>query len=131
MTKKISLSFLIIVFVLFSGLFGAKISATGNYNGKIVKMDGLSSLYYVAANGKRFVFPNSKIFASWFSNFDDVVTLPQSELTALPLGGNVRYRPGIMLVKITTDPKVYAVSKGGVLRWVKSEGIAKALYGEK
>ena len=32
--------------------------------------------------------------------------------------GNVRFRPGALLVKITTDPKVYAVSRYGVLRWV-------------
>jgi hypothetical protein len=32
-------------------------------------------------------------------------------------------------VKITTDPKVYAVAKGGVLRHVGSESVAAALYG--
>jgi hypothetical protein len=33
------------------------------------------------------------------------------------------------MVKLTTDPKTYAVDKGGVLRWVASEQAAVALYG--
>ena len=39
------------------------------------------------------------------------------------------YRPGAKLVKIQTDPKVYAVSRNGVLHWVKTEALATALYG--
>src|SRR3989339_420528 len=104
--------------------------ASNEYNGQLVRMNGLSSLYYVAGDGKRYVFPNEKIYNSWFTNFDDVITLSQDELTVLPLGGNVLYRPGALLVKITTDPKVYAVSTGGVLRWIKTEAAAKALYGD-
>ena len=33
------------------------------------------------------------------------------------------------MVKIISDPKVYAVSRGGLLRWIGTEEIAKALYG--
>ena len=36
---------------------------------------------------------------------------------------------GVKLVKITTNPKVHAVAGNGVLRWVKTEEVAKALYG--
>jgi hypothetical protein len=32
-------------------------------------------------------------------------------------------------VKITTDPKVYAVSSHGTLRWISNEAVATALYG--
>ena len=39
------------------------------------------------------------------------------------------YKPGVRMVKITTDPKVYAVSKGGVLRWVSSPDVATDIYG--
>ena len=34
------------------------------------------------------------------------------------------------LIKITTDPKVYAVTKNGGLRWITSETIARQLYGD-
>src|SRR5690606_38495585 len=39
------------------------------------------------------------------------------------------YRPGIRLVKITTDPKVYAVDSHGTLRWISSQAAASAIYG--
>lgn len=129
MFKK-SLSLMAIVFMLLAMFMGGMAQAANDYKGKIVRMDGLSSLYYVTADGKRFVFPNAKIYNSWFVNFNDVVTLSQEELVAIPLGGNVLYRPGALLIKITTDPKVYAVSQGGALRWIKTEAAAKALYGD-
>jgi hypothetical protein len=47
------------------------------------------------------------------------------------MGGNMTYRPGARLVKITTDPRVYAVSRYGVLRWVTSESLASSLYGPR
>ncbi len=106
------------------------VNAETDYTGHVVKMDGLSTLYYVASDGKRYVFPNQKTFDTWYPDFNDVTTLSAEELQAIPLGGNVRYRPGIVLIKITTDPKVYAVTKNGRLRWVKTEQIAKKLYGD-
>ncbi len=63
--------------------------------------------------------------------FGKVKTITDAELAALSLSGtNMTYRPGTRLVKITTDPKVYAVEPGGSLRWVKDEATAKALYGD-
>jgi hypothetical protein len=47
----------------------------------------------------------------------------------MPLGKNVSYRPGVRMVKFTTVPKTYAVSRYGVLRWVKTEAVATQLYG--
>jgi hypothetical protein len=131
MMKKIFFSVFVVVFVLSPTSLVKQTQASTDYTGKLVRMNGLTSLYYVAADGKRYVFPNENIYKSWFPDFDEVLTLSDTEIFNLPLGGNVLYRPGILLVKITTDPKVYAVTKGGTLRWVKSEGIAKALYGEK
>jgi hypothetical protein len=34
------------------------------------------------------------------------------------------------MVKIQTDPKVYAVDANGALRWVPDEWTAKRLYGD-
>jgi len=88
-----------------------------------------AAVYYYAADGKRYVFPNQKTYSSWFSGFSGVITVSDDELAAIPLGGNVTYRPGIRMIKITSDPKVYAVARGGVLRWIASETAAVALYG--
>lgn len=98
--------------------------------GKVVKLEDSSTLYYITADGERYVFPNEKTYKSWFTDFSDVEVITAEELADYPLTGNIRYRPGVLLVKIQTDPKVYAVSKNGVIRWVKTEGIAKNLYGD-
>ncbi len=88
-----------------------------------------SAVYYVGSDGKRYVFPNSKVYFSWYPNFDTVREVSQSELSSFMIGGNITYRPGTRLVKIISDPKVYAVEPGGVLRPIGSEEVARALYG--
>lgn len=98
--------------------------------GDLIKMAGLSSVYYFAADGKRYVFPNEQTYFSWYSDFSGVVTVPQAELESYPLGANVTIRPGTKLVKITTNPKVYAVTSGGNLVAIPDEATAKTLYGD-
>ena len=97
--------------------------------GDLIKMAGNSALYLLGDDGKRYVFPNDKSYFTWYTNFTGVVTVSQSELQSYPIGGNVCYKPGTRLVKITTDPKAYAVEPGCKLRWVTSEQIAMDLYG--
>lgn len=96
--------------------------------GNLIKASN-DAVYYYAPNGKRLVFPNEKTYKTWYADFSSVVHVTDGDLAAIPLGGNVTYRPGVRLVKITTDPKVYAVSAHGVLRWVSTETVAQALYG--
>lgn len=96
--------------------------------GDLIKMAGNTSVYYFDGS-KRFVFPNESTYFSWYSDFSGVVTIEASELQSYPLGGNVTMRAGTKLVKITTDPSVYAVEPNGVLRKIQSEAQAAALYG--
>lgn len=98
--------------------------------GDLIKMNGLSSVYYLGADNKRYVFPNESTYFSWYNDFSGVVTVPQSELESYPLGKNITVRPGTKLVKITTDPKVYAVLPNGNLQWVADEATAKTLWGD-
>jgi len=91
--------------------------------------DPCKAVYYLGANGKRYVFPNQKTYATWYSDFSQVKTVSSTALSAYMIGGNVTYRPGVKLVKIQTDPKVYAVGKNGALRWVATEALATQLYG--
>lgn len=88
-----------------------------------------AAVYYCGADGKRYVFPDEGTYFSWYPNFSGVVVISASQLQSIPIGGNVTYRPGTRLVKISSDPKVYAVAKGGVLRWVVDEVTARTLYG--
>lgn len=88
------------------------------------------AVYYIGADGKRHAFPNSRAFFTWYANFDAVQEVSESELSTIPLGLNVTYRPGVRMVKFVTLNKVYVVGRGGVLRWVATEEIARALYGD-
>ena len=97
--------------------------------GDLIKMEGLDTVYYLGADGKRYVFPNAQTYFSWYSDFSSVVTVPQSELESYRLGSNVTLRAGTKLIKITTDPMVYAVEPGGNLRSIVSEANAITLYG--
>lgn len=91
--------------------------------------DPCKAVYYVGMDGKRHAYPNSRVFFSWYSNFDAVRVVNLEKMGQYTLGMNAVYRPGQRMVKFTTDPKVYVVSDGGVLHWVKTEALARAYYG--
>jgi murein DD-endopeptidase MepM/ murein hydrolase activator NlpD len=95
----------------------------------LIKTPDSAAVYYCGTDSKRYVFPNDKVFFTWYDDFSEINEISVAELAAIPLVGNVTYRPGVSLVKITTDPKVYAVDSGGALRWVKTPEIAVELYG--
>ncbi len=105
------------------------VSAATFAAGDLIKASG-KAVYYYASNGKRYVFPHENVYFSWYTDFSSVKTITDSELASIMIGGNITMRPGTKLVKIQTDPKVYAVTKGGVLRAIGSEAVAKALYGD-
>ena len=131
--RPMSLFFMTIVSVLFliSGVPHAAraVTVSSSMEGTLVKGD-LPEVYFVGTDNKRYVFPNEKVFFSWYTDFSTVRTITNEELAAFAIGGNVTYRPGTRLVKIQSDPKVYAVGTGGALRWVSSETVAKQLFGD-
>lgn len=96
----------------------------------LIKSKDSSEVYYYAPDGKRYLFPNEKIYKSWFIDFSGVIELDSAVIGQIPLGGNIYYRPGVIMVKITSNPKVYVVAENGVLRSVKSEALAQKLYGD-
>ena len=95
--------------------------------GQLIKASG-AAVYFYAQDGKRYAFPTEKIYKSWYTDFSSVITVTDAELASVTIGGNVTYRPGMRLVKITTDPRVYAVH-GKSLRWVNSETAAQQVFG--
>lgn len=97
-------------------------------NQSLIKSQTDAAVYYVEG-GKRYAFPTERVYLSWYPDFSSVITVADTELALYPLAGNITYRPTSQLIKITTDPKVYAVAQYGVLRWVKTEVVAKQLYG--
>jgi len=87
------------------------------------------AVYYCGADGKRYVFVNDKSFFSWYKDFSTVLTISDAALASIPIGGNVTYRPGVRMIKIVSDPRVYVIARGGVLRSIPDEATAHALFG--
>ncbi|PIS04796.1 MAG: hypothetical protein COT81_04585 [Candidatus Buchananbacteria bacterium CG10_big_fil_rev_8_21_14_0_10_42_9] len=107
--------------------------------GALVKSTVSASTYFIGGDGKRYIFPSYDIYRTWFGeSFSGLITQSEDDVTAFPLGGNVKVRPGLRLVQAVTndtpwqvaDPKVYAVAGGSVLRHVSNAEVAVALYGE-
>ncbi len=122
---SVALSSLVVSFA-----FLSPVDAAVTARDVLIKAPGQgAAVYYLASDGKRYVFPSEKTYRTWFSDFSDITEVTLADLASFPIGGNVTYRPGIRMVKITTDPKVYVVDRGGVLRWIASEAVATALYG--
>jgi len=109
---------------------GLQVSGSANcVSGSLIKSASNSAVYYCGADGRRYVFPNDRVYFSWYVDFKNVVTISDAQLASVGLGGLVTYRPGVKLVKVESLPNVYAVEKGGTLRWVKTPTIAASLYG--
>ncbi len=87
------------------------------------------AVYYYGQDGRRHAFPNERVYFTWYRDFDGVREVTDGVLASMSLGRNVNYRPGLRMVKFTTLNRVYAVGRGGVLRWVTTEDIARQLYG--
>lgn len=88
-----------------------------------------TAVYYYAKDGKRYVFPNEKTYFTWYPSFSNVKIIPLDQMSLIPIGGNVTYRPGTRMLKFQTDVKTYVVSRGGILRWLKDESVAQGIFG--
>lgn len=98
----------------------------------LIKSASSPTIYYLDSQGIRHPFPNVITFQSWYgADFSQVLTVSDEFLANSPLGKNITIRPGKFLLKVPSDPKVYAVEQGGVLRWLELPAIAAAIYGEK
>lgn len=105
-------------------------SPAGKFSqGDLLKSSDNPAVYYYGADGKRHAFPNERVYKSWYADFSEVVTVSSADLASITLGSNITYRPGVKMIKLQTVPKVYAVARGGVLRWVQTEEVARSLYG--
>ncbi len=117
------------------GALALPLAANAVTSGDLIKGTG-TAVYYYGADAKRYVFPYQASYASWYTGFGTVTTMTDADLIAIPFGGNVTVQPGMLaqVVSMDTpwmvmDPKVYAVEKGGVLRWVKTAAVASAIFG--
>jgi len=91
--------------------------------------------YYIARDHKRYAFPGNWTFLaeqtllSWYMTTRHVRRVDFESLRSVQIGGYVTFRPGTFLVRITADPKFYAVTRPNVLHWITTDALAFALYG--
>lgn len=97
--------------------------------GDLIKCPDFSSVYYLAEDGKRYVFPNEQIFFSWYTDFSEVKMISCEDLATLSLGKRIVYQAGTRLVKIPSDPSVFVVEHDGVLREIPDEETAILFFG--
>lgn len=102
--------------------------------GKVLK-SATNSLNYLGYNGAlagyaRYFFPRilpgeclycDAVFDSWYLNESGIIAVSDTELMKYPIKGNVTIRPGTKLLKISTDPKIFIVESGGILRIMGTE----------
>jgi plastocyanin len=119
----------IVGFSVFAALTHKVSAATTIVSGDLIRGQSFSAVYYMGADGFRYVFPNEKTYFTWYSSFDSVKFISDADLGNIQIGGNVTYKPNTRMIKINTDPKVYAVSDNGVLHWVSTAEAATILGG--
>lgn len=116
-------------FVFAGSAHAATSPLTSIQSGDLIRGQSFSAVYYYGQDGLRYVFPNDKIYFTWYQNFNTVKWVTDDDLAKIQIGGNVTYKPGVKMIKINSDPHVYAISENGTLREIGSEEIAKSLYG--
>jgi len=71
------------------------ILAQENYQGELIGSENSSAVYYISVENKKYVFPNEKIYYSWFDNFSYVKNISESEIEQYEYGGEIKIRPQI------------------------------------
>lgn len=108
--------------------------------GDLVKTSDSAAIYFIGRDNRRHVFPNEHVYYSWFNAFFGIKLVSAQTLASVPQGATVRVRPGMKLVQFVTfrpggrgliasDPRVFALERGGALRWIRTAQVAAALYG--
>ncbi len=118
-----------IVFSVGAATLLSPLTAQAASAGDLIKGTSLSTVYYQGYDGLRYAFPNEKTYFSWHADFDDVMTISDTELAGITLGGNISVRPGTHFIKVTSDDKVYAVGRDAMLHWIETEPVAVDLAG--
>ncbi|MEK7458806.1 MAG: Ser-Thr-rich GPI-anchored membrane family protein, partial [Patescibacteria group bacterium] len=101
--------------------------------GDYVRSSYFSTVYYIDMDEDgtlvRRPFMDAQTFMTWQSDWDDVGTITDATLPTMELGGPMLPKAGIVLVKIQSDARVFAIEGDGTIRWITSEAVAIANYG--
>jgi hypothetical protein len=133
MKKSKVISLFLVLFLLPVIFFiGDKAQADTYPAGSLIALAGVNeaAVYYLGDDGKKYIFPDSKTYFTWYSDFSSVQKVSHEVLDLYPDGGLVPFRGGSKLITHQNTNKVYAVEPGGLLRWIKDAETARNLYGD-
>ncbi|MDD5749681.1 MAG: hypothetical protein PHO91_02750 [Patescibacteria group bacterium] len=129
------IKYIIAIFLFFTLLLGLnsssqiKAQVQSYAPGSLLSAIGGSAVYYIAPDGKKYVFPESKTYFTWFDDFSQVKKVASSILDQYPDGGAMPVREGTKLITHQNTARVYALEPNGLTRWIPSEEIAIDLFG--
>lgn len=104
--------------------------------GMFIRSASFPTVYLMTANLERKILWDTQTFFTWADSWDEVTWVTDATLATLPLTKPMLPKPERILVKIQSDPRVYATyyddtaASGIQLREVESEAVAIARYGE-
>jgi CSLREA domain-containing protein len=96
----------------------------------LVKTNHNDTVYMIDIDQTRRPFVNREIFFTWYEDFRFVRIISELEMSSIALGPPMLPRPGMALIKLADDLKVYAVEHNMILRWIPNESTARFMYGE-
>lgn len=96
--------------------------------GTIYKLKGAGTVYFVASDAKAYPFPDEATFYSWYPSFAKLKVLDRKDVANVSMKSIITVKPGTRVIKFGEDPKLYAVSRGAHLRWIKNEDVLSDLY---
>lgn len=96
---------------------------------KVKISDSETWIYYLGADGKRYIFPTEGTFKSWFGDREVTAEKTLEEVGEIIIGGNVTYKPGYRLITTESVTEIFYVAPGGILRPV-SASLAEQIYGQ-
>lgn len=88
-----------------------------------------STVYYYGHDLELHPFISEAAYFTWFADYRRLHRVTDEELFQIPVGSSIGFRPGIAMVKLPSDARVYAVSPGRTLRWIINESVAEQVYG--
>lgn len=111
-------------------------SEEGIQIGDVVTSDVASSVYYISDANERRPFINESAYFTYFDSFNAVETVDNQAFSGFGLTGLMLPKAGVVLVKIQSDPRVYALEENEAdpfapkLREIATEEVAIEMYGE-
>jgi len=102
--------------------------------GDLFKVEGISSIYLINAEGRRMYFPNSEVFHTYYYSFKTapITTIAQVCVDQYPNAihpAGLPFRAGSRLVTVAVSPKIYAVGFNGERYLISDANTAATLYG--